>query len=732
MSGYTPKSARPYMPKSAVPVGDNEPQVGAGETFLNRAVNAVPLGRLLTDAGSTAVMQTAKALGVGEAGAKLTPQAQAELQAMGQDTSQPESTIPGVVDTYRQARDTRAERTEAGSHQNPWAGRLGTGVGFGLSILAPLPKVPGAGLGSSMATGAGYGALEGLTNGKADLTRGEVGQALKDTAEGAGYGAGMGVLGHGLMRMGQRGIRALRNARGDLVGQETAALQEAAQEGQEQLAGEVAKHRDMVGKARGMMSKDFAARDAAAAEDAAAMERQHGQALELNKKVDARGVLARARGQSAPPAPEADPSTKVLEGYAGKAGERRAVNYDRVKQYRADIHDPDMDTQASSDLQKYIDDNKDAVDAPAQFRRRFIERYLRENHGDDVAERLMRDRVSPDGRSILPRRPTSDVGGVESSAPKPGGSVPSMAEEAEAAMAARRQELGPGQVQQELQLEPAAEPARVRPLDAPWMPKSARPITEPPLTRPPVRRAGVAPHALGVDGKRGPLSMEPTPTGSPAAERSMAAPVDAPLPPDPATRATHVPDLRRPVPLPPPAPEASTVNLKPQLPAGSPATPASAPAPQSEIQDVTRLAGPQDVGALAGERALARENGALGAVARAGYEGVKNGKSTLGALVGGLGGITKEALKDPAVKAKALSMAKLHLLAQINPELFARVGSTLASAAATGDESRYRAQKYLQIRTHPELRAAEQQAGERAARLSDEQLMALIANGSAQ
>ena len=75
-------------------------------------------------------------------------------------------------------------------------------------------------------------------------------------------------------------------------------------------------------------------------------------------------------------------------------------------------------------------------------------------------------------------------------------------------------------------------------------------------------------------------------------------------------------------------------------------------------------------------------------------------------------------------------MAKLHLLAQINPELFARVGGQLSAAAATGDEGRYKAQKYLAIRTHPELRVAENQAAERAGRLSDEQLMSLIAGGA--
>ena len=399
------------------------PKVGAGETFLNRAVNALPGGRAVTDAASTAVMQAAKALGVGSSGVKFTPQAQAALQAKGVDTG-PESTIPGVVDTYRNARDTRAERTEAGAEQNPWAARFGTAAGIGLSLFAPLPKAPGVGLGSSVATGAGYGALEGLTNGKANLTRGEYGQAALDTLKGGAFGAGMGALGHGAMALGQRASSALRGARADVLGEEAGALRQSAQEGQEALGKEVDAHRQLVGKARGMMQKDFASREAAAADEAAALEQQHGQGLEANKKVDARAardsdrakaLLDRARRKSAPPE---DPSTKVLEGYLGKAEERRALNYDRVRQRQADLNDPALNTNAASENQAYIDKYGHAVNDPARFRREFIERYLRENHGDQVAERLMRERVGQGGE-ILPRSPTPQGGLLEGSAPKP-------------------------------------------------------------------------------------------------------------------------------------------------------------------------------------------------------------------------------------------------------------------------------------------------------------------------
>lgn len=204
----------------------------------------------------------------------------------------------------------------------------------------------------------------------------------------------------------------------------------------------------------------------------------------------------------------------------------------------------------------------------------------------------------------------------------------------------------------------------------------------------------------------------------------MAAPVDAPLPPEPVTRATRVPDLRQPVSLPPPATPPPTGV---QTVRSGPPSPAAAPPPVAdEIQDVTRLAGPDDVGALAAERAASREAGALGSVARAGYEGVRSGNGILGSMLGGLAGVSREALRDPAVKARALSAAKVHLLARINPEVFAKLGGQMAQAATEGQ---YRAIRHVHARKDPEFRKAEEDAAAQASRMSDEQLMALIAGG---
>lgn len=193
------------------------PQVGAVETFLNRAANALPGGRPVVDALSALTMQASRAdllpdaLSIQGERATLTPQARAELEAMGETVQD----VPGLVDDYRSLRDTRRIRTAAGSEQNPNAARAGTAAGIGLSIAAPLPKVTvGSGragrIGSAAATGAAYGALSGLTDGDADLTRGEVGQAARETLEGAAAGGLIGGAAGGAVEAARPLSSALR------------------------------------------------------------------------------------------------------------------------------------------------------------------------------------------------------------------------------------------------------------------------------------------------------------------------------------------------------------------------------------------------------------------------------------------------------------------------------------------------------------------------------------------
>lgn len=197
------------------------PEVGPKETFALRGAGAVPAGGLISDLLGTAIMQGAKAVGVGKPGARLTPQAQAELYQMGLNEDEvrtPQSTIPGPLDTYRRLRDTRKLRTTAGSEQNPWAGRAGATLGTVASVLAPLPSVrinpsalraiPSAAAAertarilSGAATGGAYGGFNALTDGEADLTRGEVGKAAEEVANRALGGAAMGGLTAGAVEL---------------------------------------------------------------------------------------------------------------------------------------------------------------------------------------------------------------------------------------------------------------------------------------------------------------------------------------------------------------------------------------------------------------------------------------------------------------------------------------------------------------------------------------------------
>ena len=214
-------------PATAQDDSNGLPQIGAGETFVNRAVNALPVGKPTVDAIVAAELQASRGLGrmlpnalarrlpgvIAEPGARLTPQAKAELEAMG--TPAEDGTAPGLLDTYRDVRDTRAARTELGSEQNPWAGRAGAGTGMLLSAGLPLPAFKAGGEAAtgltgavaaaarptvlkralaSAATGVGYGALGGLTDGSADLTRGDFKGAGRDALIGGAFGGALGGL----------------------------------------------------------------------------------------------------------------------------------------------------------------------------------------------------------------------------------------------------------------------------------------------------------------------------------------------------------------------------------------------------------------------------------------------------------------------------------------------------------------------------------------------------------
>jgi len=209
----------------------NIPDTSAKATFALRGAGAIPAGGLIADILATGALKSALTTGknfpetsraisgwvgrnlpqalqlspVAGPGATLTPQAQAELARMG-EASPEEPPREGLIDTYREMRDTRRLRTAAGSKEHPWAGRAGAVTGTVASVLAPLPSVrvnpsalrliPSAAaaervarIASGAATGGAYGAFNGLTDGQADLTRGEVGKAAEETANAAAGGA---------------------------------------------------------------------------------------------------------------------------------------------------------------------------------------------------------------------------------------------------------------------------------------------------------------------------------------------------------------------------------------------------------------------------------------------------------------------------------------------------------------------------------------------------------------
>lgn len=630
------------------------PEVGGAETFVNRAVGMIPGANRLTDAIA------AMALEAGSSGgerATLTPGARAELQAMDEDV--PED--PGLVNRYREVRDRRAERTEAGSQQNPWAGRAGALTGFGLSLFAPLPKAAGAGWKASAKTGAGYGAFHGLTEGGADLTRGEFAEGAADTLKGAAMGAGLGVGLHGAMRLGQRATQGLRNARQDVIAQETAAAQEAAETAQ-----------------------------AAAAKRAAPLERAQGQAMEMNKSFDKQGARAsereaarverarraidRARRKDAP---LDEPDTKMLEDMRAKAEERRAVNYDRVRQRQKDLEDPAITPEGKVENQQYIDRYGHAVNDPGAFRREFVERYLRQKYGPEMAERLMRERIGPRGE-VLPRATPA----------------PSPAAAADDVSAGARPRPGPG----EEQLPPS--------LDA--EPQAGR--LPSPLAPPPTIREGAQGMPYGRNLRPEPLPPEPT---TQVATQSMATPRDVPLE-SMSTRAASVPNIQR-----PPAPAAAPPAEVPTVPGrAAPQPPAPPPSPHAGgSQEVTRLGGPEDVGRVAAERAAMRERGALADRAWQFGEALP--------VVGPAVKVTREVLRDPAMRARVLSLARLHVLASINPALYARVGAQLQ-----GGGQNQRAAEHLLARKDPEYREARQKAAEQVAAMSDQQLVDLFAQAN--
>lgn len=215
----------------------------------------------------------------------------------------------------------------------------------------------------------------------------------------------------------------------------------------------------------------------------------------------------------------------------------------------------------------------------------------------------------------------------------------------------------------------------------------------------------------------------------------MRAPEDVSLRPDEmATRATSVPEVRRGA----MRPEATRILPRPE------ATQVGGP---SDFTDATRYAPPDMAQRLAGRppvdslvderiagggqalrsafwRGATGESGAMAGVAGLALGGPVGGLKGL-ALRGGLE-VVREALRNPAAKARAIEAFKLQRLAAIRPDVWGRVSATLQRAAQRDEEAgtdyHLRAARHALLQTDPAFRAAEAEAAKEIQGLSEDEL----------
>jgi hypothetical protein len=663
--------------------------------------------------------------------------------------------LEGIRTAYRGARDDIRAEDDAAEQANPNAFMAGEFAG---NVATSLPTGGGALAAAGM--GAAEGAFSGLGRSRADLTTGDVYDyvnAFEDTALGAGFGAAGGAAGHyvgrGLQKLGQKARGALNNARGQL-------WEEEAQKGiQEFTEGE-----------ERVIAQRAAAREATATADEQ-LAKQQGQAMEMDKGFNKRAAreadrFASARTQadrplqaqmraserpaSAPPGLAEEPGTRTLGGYRGNAGERRAVNYDRVEAYREQLADPSLPPQQRQRLEQYVSEYGGAVDNPGAFERAHMEKELRKRYSRETVDRIMAGRVGPNGE-ILPRRAPQAPEGLpepevltEPGAPRfREDATPPPASEASRVVADARERYpeafegaGPSDATVSRLVRDAREVNRGAAIGAepatlvdPDMAAVRPRETFAPL---PQRKPGAMPMALDRGGKPGPLSMEPTPLSSEAeqlvreAEEAMArrragaagAQVDVgSAAPEPTIRTPGgedtIPDARPP-----------TLAQRPTRPSPPAASPGG----------FERLRSP------AMERAMEREQGAGASAIAAAYGGMKEGGvvgATLGAVVGspapgaiigsvlgGIRGLRAAAVKDPAVRARVISALRLAHLERTNPQVFARVGRGLMQALASKDPGAISVFEHVHLQSDPEFRVAHQQAEAATRDMSDEELLA--------
>lgn len=399
MADWMPKSARPYRPASA------QPDVSGVESFARGAYQGAGMGFADEQAGALDAL-----------GGHLRRTFTNDWKRTGGGWWDDIKAEAGqVVDDYRKGRDESRQAYAEAEEANPTAygvGQFGGAVGTGL-LTGGASALGREGIKGALTAGALEGAAGGLGGSNADLTHADLdayAKAFRDSTEGGITGTalagGIYGVGKGLKWVGGKAVGALRGARGEL---------EAGISAEREAADELARAAE--DKAAGRLVKDeYNARQMnARMDERAAREEAKRAAKEAREAARAARVQGRQpRAPEAPAMPVEDPNTAVLGGYRGKAGERRAVNYDRVRQYRQDIADPNF-TGDRGRLEQYAREYGDAVDNPGAFERRMVERYLRENYPPEVAERVLRERVGPNGE-ILPRgsgtEPSTDVANI--------------------------------------------------------------------------------------------------------------------------------------------------------------------------------------------------------------------------------------------------------------------------------------------------------------------------------
>lgn len=279
-------------------------------------------------------------------------------------------------------------------------------VGFGVGLVHPINKLGGKGLAGAMNGGAIQGAVQGLGDSRADLTDGDIEnyvRAFQDTSNGANYGAAFGAAGHGL-GVAARGVG--RRVGGIIDDARESLFREEAQRGMQELAEADAPRISQREAEAAAQAKMRAAEQKALDKASGAktqVDRRLREEMRAQDRADRAAEREAQRASKRPRGPseavsQADPNeTRVLRGYQGSAGERRAVNFDRVEAYRQRLADPTLDEAKRLRLQRYIESYGDAVDNPGDFERRHIERELRKNYPGDVVDRIMAERVGPDG-----------------------------------------------------------------------------------------------------------------------------------------------------------------------------------------------------------------------------------------------------------------------------------------------------------------------------------------------